>query len=139
MPSSSWRLRDTLDGRRGVKHALLPVRELVARQVLSHAKRSTVLSFRALMLASVPLLHAFDVLSEQLKLGLKKHHGKVLPLWQSWDIDGNGIVSRSEFHRALHELGHVVLGGGRLHVVRPGRGAGGAARVGRLAAGAGCP
>ena len=41
-------------------------RELIMRYVIPSGKRADVLAFRATMLASVPLLHAFDVLAEQL-------------------------------------------------------------------------
>ena len=47
--------------------------ELIQRLVLPNAKRYHVLSFRALMLGSVPLLHAFDVLAEQLRFVHSKY------------------------------------------------------------------
>jgi len=47
-------------------HVLKAARQLVTGSVLPKASRTEVLTFRAAMLGTVPLLHAFDVLSEQL-------------------------------------------------------------------------
>lgn len=44
-------------------------------------------------------------LSEQLAEALKKNSGRVLDLFRSWDTDGDGEVSRAEFHKAMPALG----------------------------------
>jgi len=44
----------------------------------------------------------------QLANALRKHAGKVLDLFRDWDDDGNGEVSRAEFHRAMPALGLTV-------------------------------
>ena len=41
----------------------------------------------------------------QLKDALSRVQVHVLALFAEWDFDGNGAVSRSEFHRGLSELG----------------------------------
>lgn len=47
-------------------------------------------------------------ISEQIKAALKANAGKVLDLFRSWDADGDGLVTRAEFHRAMTELGLEV-------------------------------
>jgi len=47
-------------------------------------------------------------ISQQIAAGLKKNSARVLDLFRSWDTDGDGEVSRSEFHRAMPELGLEV-------------------------------
>ena len=47
-------------------------------------------------------------LSEQLAEALKKSSGRVLDLFRSWDTDGDGEVSRAEFHKAIPALGLEV-------------------------------
>lgn len=45
---------------------------------------------------------------DQLQLALKKVMGKVLSLFESWDVNADGVVGRAEFHRAMHALGLEV-------------------------------
>ena len=47
-------------------------------------------------------------ISEQIKRALKANAGKVLDLFRSWDADGDGQVTRAEFHRAMSILGLEV-------------------------------
>lgn len=47
-------------------------------------------------------------ISEQLKQSLIAHSGRVIDLFSSWDEDGDGLVERVEFHRALRMLGLEV-------------------------------
>ena len=39
---------------------------------------------------------------------LKKNSARVLDLFRSWDADGDGQVSRAEFHKAMPALGLEV-------------------------------
>ena len=41
----------------------------------------------------------------QLKAQLKKHAAKVIDLFRSWDENGDGVITRPEFHRAMGLLG----------------------------------
>ena len=41
----------------------------------------------------------------QLKMALKKNAGKVIDLFRSWDENGDGVITRPEFHRAMDLLG----------------------------------
>ena len=43
--------------------------------------------------------------SEQLAVALKQNATRVVDLFRSWDSDGDGQVSRAEFHKAMPELG----------------------------------
>jgi len=47
-------------------------------------------------------------ISEQLAAALRKGAGKVLDLFRDWDVDGDGEVSRKEFHKAMPALGLEV-------------------------------
>ena len=47
-------------------------------------------------------------ISEQLAAALKTNATRVLDLFRSWDANGDGQVSRAEFHRAMAELGLEV-------------------------------
>ena len=47
-------------------------------------------------------------ISQQLATALKKNSARVLDLFRSWDADGDGEVSRAEFHRAMPALGLEV-------------------------------
>ena len=47
-------------------------------------------------------------LSQQLAEALKSNSGRVLDLFRSWDTDGDGEVSRAEFHKAIPALGLEV-------------------------------
>ena len=47
-------------------------------------------------------------ISQQLAGALKKNSARVLDLFRSWDADGDGEVSRKEFHRAMPALGLEV-------------------------------
>ena len=44
-------------------------------------------------------------ISEQLKNALRQNSTRVLDLFRSWDADGDGQVSRAEFHKAMPALG----------------------------------
>ena len=44
-------------------------------------------------------------LSDQLAEALKKNSTRVLDLFRGWDTDGDGEVSRAEFHKAMPALG----------------------------------
>ena len=46
--------------------------------------------------------------SEQLAAALRANATRVLDLFKSWDVDGNGEVSRREFHEAMPALGLEV-------------------------------
>ena len=41
----------------------------------------------------------------QLKNALKKVSAKILDLFRSWDSNGDGVITRAEFHKAMPELG----------------------------------
>ena len=43
--------------------------------------------------------------AEQLADALKKNATRVLDLFRSWDADGDGEVTRAEFHKAMPALG----------------------------------
>ena len=62
----SLKLQPSADEVPTSSHVAEAVRDLVASQVAPNAHRRDVLTFRAAMLGSVPLLHAFDVLGSQL-------------------------------------------------------------------------
>ena len=47
-------------------------------------------------------------ISQQLAAALKKNSARVLDLFRSWDADGDGEVSRAEFHKAMPALGLEV-------------------------------
>lgn len=44
-------------------------------------------------------------ISQQLAAALKKNSARVLDLFRSWDADGDGEVTRKEFHLAMPKLG----------------------------------
>jgi len=46
--------------------------------------------------------------SEQIARALKSNAGRVLDLFREWDTDGDGEVSRKEFHKAMPALGLEV-------------------------------
>lgn len=48
--------------------------------------------------------------SEQIVSALMVNAGRVLDLFRSWDIDGDGTITQQEFHRAMTELGLEVPG-----------------------------
>ena len=41
----------------------------------------------------------------QLRDALNKNAGKVIDLFREWDANGDGMVSRKEFHKAMPVLG----------------------------------
>ena len=43
--------------------------------------------------------------AEQLAHALRKHAGKILDLFRTWDADGDGGVTLAEFIKAMHSLG----------------------------------
>ena len=43
--------------------------------------------------------------AEQIIAALMANAGKVIDLFRSWDYDGDGKVSRAEFHKAMRQLG----------------------------------
>ena len=43
--------------------------------------------------------------AEQLGAALKANAGRVIDLFRGWDTDGDGEVSRKEFHKAMPLLG----------------------------------
>jgi Ca2+-binding EF-hand superfamily protein len=45
---------------------------------------------------------------EQIVGALRSNHGKVIDLFRSWDDNGNGTVTREEFHKAMSALGLEV-------------------------------
>ena len=47
-------------------------------------------------------------ISEQLAAALRKNSTRVLDLFRNWDADGDGEVSRAEFHKAMPALGLEV-------------------------------
>ena len=47
-------------------------------------------------------------ISEQIQAALRANAGRVIDLFRSWDADGDGVVTRPEFHRAMTELGLEV-------------------------------
>mmetsp|Transcript_30588 Transcript_30588/g.79432 ORF Transcript_30588/g.79432 Transcript_30588/m.79432 type:complete len:732 (-) Transcript_30588:437-2632(-) len=47
-------------------------------------------------------------ISEQIKRALQKNAAKVLDLFRSWDDNGDGQVTRAEFHKAMTTLGLEV-------------------------------
>ena len=44
-------------------------------------------------------------ISEQIAMALRKNSARVLDLFRSWDTDGDGEVTRAEFHEAMPKLG----------------------------------
>jgi hypothetical protein len=46
--------------------------------------------------------------SEQLAEALRSSSGKVVDLFRSWDANGDGNISRKEFHKAMKVLGYDV-------------------------------
>ena len=44
-------------------------------------------------------------ISKQLGMALKKNAARVIDLFRQWDTDGDGEVSRPEFHKAMPALG----------------------------------
>ena len=42
--------------------------------------------------------------AEQLGAALKANAGRVIDLFRGWDTDGDGEVSRKEFHKAVRAL-----------------------------------
>ena len=81
------------------------------RQSVSLPKTSPTAAGRAANpLAGIDLDESPDAppISEQLKEALKKNAGKVLDLFRAWDADGDGVVTRSEFHRSMPALGLEV-------------------------------
>ena len=47
-------------------------------------------------------------ISEQIKTALAANAGKVLDLFRSWDDNGDGVVTRAEFQKAMPALGLEV-------------------------------
>ena len=47
-------------------------------------------------------------MSEQLAVALKQNATRVVDLFRSWDSNGDGQVSRAEFHKAMPALGLQV-------------------------------
>jgi hypothetical protein len=46
--------------------------------------------------------------SEQIAAALRSSAGRVLDLFREWDTDGDGEISRKEFHKAMPLLGFDV-------------------------------
>ena len=46
--------------------------------------------------------------SEQIIAALTANSGKVIDLFRSWDHDGDGVITRREFHKAMDLLGLEV-------------------------------
>jgi len=46
--------------------------------------------------------------SEQLRTALSKNAGRVIDLFREWDVDGDGMVERHEFHRAMKQMKYDV-------------------------------
>ena len=47
-------------------------------------------------------------MTEQLAAALKADGARVIDLFRDWDEDGDGEISRAEFHRAMPALGYEV-------------------------------
>jgi len=47
-------------------------------------------------------------ISDQIKDALKHNAARVMDLFRSWDADGDGVVTRAEFHKAMPMLGLEV-------------------------------
>jgi len=47
-------------------------------------------------------------ITEQIAAALRANAGKVMDLFREWDVDGDGQVSKKEFHRAMPALGLEV-------------------------------
>ena len=45
---------------------------------------------------------------QQLKEALRKNAGRVIDLFREWDTDGDGQITRKEFHTAMPRLGFDV-------------------------------
>ena len=61
------------------------------------------------MLGTIDIDEDSDLtVAEQIGAALKKSAGKVLDLFREWDTDGDGEVSRKEFHKAMPMLGLEV-------------------------------
>ena len=62
------------------------------------------------------VLSGFDIdespgappISEQLAVALRQNSTRVIDLFREWDTDGDGEVSRAEFHKAMPALGLEV-------------------------------
>jgi len=50
-------------------------------------------------------LDSHQTIAEQVKQALRKHRGRVMELFEQWDTDGDGQISRKEFHAAMPRLG----------------------------------
>ena len=74
-----------------------------------HSLRHEAHGARGQALDSTVKLDATDYASaaEQLKDLLRVNRVRVIDLFSSWDVDGNGVISRSEFHRAFSFLGYA--------------------------------
>jgi Ca2+-binding EF-hand superfamily protein len=71
------------------------------KRILSGASISTPQKKKVTLSGNGPL-------SDQLAEALKAQSGRVLDLFRSWDRDGDGEVSRKEFHNAVPALGLEV-------------------------------
>ena len=47
-------------------------------------------------------------ISEQIAVALQAQGARVLALFRSWDTDGDGTITRAEFHKAMPALGLEV-------------------------------
>lgn len=50
-------------------------------------------------------LDSYQSIAEQVKQALRKHRGRVMQIFEQWDTDGDGEISRSEFYAAMPRLG----------------------------------
>ena len=46
---------------------------------------------------------------DQIATALRSNAGRVMDLLREWDVDGDGEISRKEFHAAMPKLGLEVL------------------------------
>ena len=73
-------------------------------------KKSSAQYKQGSVLGSVNLDEGEDALSvgEQLTRALKANAGRVIDLFREWDQDGDGEITRKEFHKAMPMLGLEV-------------------------------
>ena len=58
------------------------------------------------VLGAIDLEETGDLtVTQQLRMALDKNAGRVIDLFRGWDTDGDGEVSRKEFHKAMPMLG----------------------------------
>ena len=85
------------DGKKGLNH-----------HNYNHSLRQAAHGERGQALDSTIKLDAVDdaTAAEQLKELLRVNRVRVIDLFTSWDLDGNGVVTRNEFERAFSFLGY---------------------------------